>query len=99
MPAKKYHCTNFAACEKALSKEVIEIVEGGEVECELAECRKYLVEIKDRGQLPNVAKKAGLAAAVVFVVGSLGYYLWPSSPSPEAAEAMLTEYFPNLPPN
>jgi hypothetical protein len=97
MPSKKYRCTNFAACDRALSKEIIEIPEGGEPDCENADCRKYLVEIQEGARSKGLAKKVGLAVAGLAVIGGLGFFLWPSSPNPEAADTMLTEYFPSLP--
>ena len=97
MPSKKYRCTNFAVCDKALSKEIIEIPEGGEPDCENADCRKYLVEIQESGHAKGLVRKAGTAVAALAVLGVAGYFFWPSSPNPAAADTMLTEFFPNLP--
>jgi hypothetical protein len=97
MPSKKYHCTNFAVCDRALSKEIIEIPEGGEPDCEHADCRKYLVEIQEGGPMKGIAKKVGLAVAGIAILGILAFFLWPSSPSPEKADTMLSDFFPYLP--
>ncbi len=97
MNSTKYHCTNFAACDRALGKQVVEVAEGEEPDCENAGCRKYLIPVKEGATSKGLARKVGLIAACVAVLGGTVFFIFPSSPNPEAANAALTEYFPELP--
>jgi len=95
MPAKKYTCTNFANCDAALSKQVIEIEEGEEVVCPSCSGAKTLVpQGAGAGKGGGPPKGVWIAAGVLVVVMVLGWMLWPEAPRDPAA--MLTEFFPRL---
>src|SRR5712691_7150799 len=96
MPSRKYTCTNLANCDKALSKEVIELEDGDDQVC--PECKSKVVVATTRNGTPNGTKKKLIFGAVgVLVVGLGTYLLWPSGPTPEQVDPMLTEYYPTLP--
>lgn len=98
MATQAYHCTNFANCDKALTKELIEIDGGEEFSCATAgpDCvKKYLQPANGVAEKP---KWLPIAAAVagVLVIGALAYLFWPSGPQPQVAESMIGDYFPRL---
>ena len=95
MAAKKYTCTNFANCDAALSKQVIEIEDGEDVVCPSCTGAKTLVPERGgagKGGGPPKGVLIGAGALVVVVV--LGWMLWPDAPRDPAA--MLTDFFPRL---
>lgn len=100
MATKKYKCTNFAACDLALSKEIIEIEEGEEIVCPGCHGPNSLAPLDPRprnGPGDSIRKKALVGAAAVAALGLLTWVFWPSSPNPELANAMLSDFFPALP--
>lgn len=102
MAVKKYKCTNFANCDKALTKEVIEIEDGEEFSCPAnePECQKKFLQPAAGGGGSTggggVPKAAIIGVAAVVLIGALLYFLWPASPNPDAANAMITDFFPRL---
>jgi hypothetical protein len=95
MAAKKYTCTNFANCDAALSKQVIEIEDGEEVVCPSCTETKTLVpEGAGKRKTGGPPKRALIAAAMLVALVVLGWILWPDAPRDPAA--MLTEFFPRL---
>lgn len=103
MAAKKYKCTNFANCDKALTKEIIEIEDGEDFSCPAneSECqKKYLQPASGGGGGSTggggVPKAAMIGIAAVVLIGVLVFLLWPAAPDPEAANAMITDFFPRL---
>jgi len=106
MAVKKYKCTNFANCDKALTKEVIEIEDGEDFSCPAneSECqKKYLQPASGGGGGGStggggggIPKVAIIGVAAVVVIGALLYFVWPASPDPDAANAMITDFFPRL---
>jgi hypothetical protein len=97
MPATKYLCTNFANCDAALSKSVIEIEEGEEAVCPTCKGAKTLVPAGNGGSTGGGRSKRPLvigAAAVLAIL--LVWVLWPSGPNPDLATSMMTDFFPRL---
>ena len=90
MPAKKYTCTNFADCDKALGREVLEIAEGAEPDCPHADCRKYLIEVKDQSPVGKWIKPAGIALSVVVVVGGLFFWSNATKSPPRSSNCNTT---------
>jgi hypothetical protein len=97
MPARKYICTNFANCDAALSKQVIEIEEGEDPVCPTCGDAKSLApsEKSGSGGGSGVPKGLLIGGAVVLLI-ALGWLVWPSGPRPETAQAMLEDFFPRL---
>jgi len=100
MPAKKYKCTNFANCDTALSKEVIEIEDGEDVVCPTCKQPKSLLPAEAGspkaaagGSSPLKWVLIGVGAVVVI---ALVWMLIPSGPKPEVASAMMLDFFPRL---
>lgn len=86
MAAKTYRCTNFANCDKALTKDLIEIADGEEFSCPSGEpeCQKKYLQLAGGGgggAKGGPPKMAIVGVAAVLVLGALGYFLWPSSPT------------------
>jgi hypothetical protein len=100
MAAKKYKCTNFANCDAALSKEVIEIEDGEEVVCPTCKEPKSLLPAEadsaKTGTGGSSPMKRVLIGVGVVAVIALAWMLIPSGPRPEAASAMVLDFFPRL---
>lgn len=102
MPAKRYSCTNYGVCERAVPGKYLEATDGNVAGCDDSNCSRYLSEVKGgagggaAGGGPRTKLLVGLAAGVV-VVGLSLYLLMPSPPDPQRAEQLLSDYFPNLP--
>jgi hypothetical protein len=99
MPTTKYLCTNFAGCNKAIEREVIEIEDGEEPLCPEKECGCKLEPIRKPGPM-KIPKWLFAALAVVLVTVGLGFWLahQPAKPNPAAADKMLSDFYPQLPP-
>jgi tetratricopeptide (TPR) repeat protein len=81
MATKKYRCTNLAACDKALSQEILEVPEGQELVC--TECGKPLEVIPDGdpgGRRKKVLILAG--AFLTLIAGVATWALWPRNQYP-----------------
>jgi|GraSoiStandDraft_32_1057276.scaffolds.fasta_scaffold932015_1 hypothetical protein len=100
MPSRKYKCTNVAGgCEHAFTKELIELEEGAEFECpsKLSGCSAQEITGKsEKGPGWPVWKKAAVAAGVVAALGVGATTLIPKTPDPDAANQMLSDFFPGL---
>jgi|SRR5690242_13770302 hypothetical protein len=97
MPVNKYNCTNFANCDAALSKEVIEIEDGEEVVCPTCKQPKTLAPLGSSGPAKGGRRKGLLVGGIVVVAAvMLVWMLWPSPPRPELASSMLTDFFTRL---
>jgi hypothetical protein len=97
MAANKYTCTNFANCDAALSKEVIEIEDGEDVICPSCKQPKSLVPVGSAGPAKGGKRKGLLIGGIAVVaVAMLVWMLWPSSPKPDLAASMLTDFFTRL---
>lgn len=101
MPGKPYKCTNFANCDKALTKELIEIGEGEDFACpsSVPDCQaKYLQPAarSEAAAATSLPKPLLFGAAGLLVVALVAFFLWPSQPDPELANTMITDYFPRL---
>jgi hypothetical protein len=98
MPVVKYRCTNLAGgCIKALVREVIEISEGQEAICPNSDCGWKLEAISLGVRFPKWIYAA--AAAVIVVIGLSIWVAMPSpiKPKPDAAQKMLSDFYPQLP--
>ena len=88
MAVKKYKCTNFANCDKALTKEVIEIEDGEEFSCPAnePECQKKFLQPAAGGGGSTggggVPKAAIIGVAAVVLIGALLYFVWPTPLAP-----------------
>lgn len=100
MPSRKYKCKNVAGgCEHAFTKDIIEIEEGVEFECpsKLKACEaEEITNVKQAGPGWPVWKKAAVAVVVVGVLGGGTALLMHKTPDPDAANQMLTDFFPGL---
>ena len=99
MAAKTYRCTNYGDCDLALNKEIVEIEEGDDVVC--PSCSKNSLVAADSqgtGGGQGSLKKLVVIGAAVVVVALVVWVFWPSSPDQDQANALLTEFFPKLPP-
>jgi hypothetical protein len=95
MASKKYTCTNFANCDAALAKQVIEIEDGEEAVCPACNSPKSLVSASGPSRSGGARNKTPLiAAGALLAVVLIGWLVWPSAPRDPAA--MLTEFFPRL---
>jgi hypothetical protein len=105
MITKSYKCVNFANCDKALTKELIEISDGEEFSCPAGESdcqRKYLKPTTSGGKYQvgggGRVRKAVLVGVVgLLVLGSVAYLLFQGplrGPDRNLAEGMITDYFP-----
>jgi hypothetical protein len=99
MPTTKYRCINFAGCNKAIEREDIEIEDGEEPICSEKDCGCRLDPVHKPGA-PEVPKWIFAAIAVVLVAVGLSFWiLHPSQrPNPAAADKMLSDFYPQLPP-
>jgi hypothetical protein len=97
MPAKKYRCTNFANCDAALGKEVIEIEDGEDVVCPTCKAANTL-EAEGGGGAPGKKPPKRLLVVAAGVAGAaiLAWLLWPGGPDPGLASSLLTDFFPRL---
>ncbi len=103
MAAKKFTCTNFANCDAALSKQVIEIEDGEDVLCPSCKGTNTLVAAGGAGGGTAAAggsggskKKLIIAALAVVVIALAVWVFWPSSPNRELANTMLGDFFTRL---
>jgi len=99
MPVVKYRCTNIAGgCMKALEREVIEIEEGQEPVCPNSDCGWKLEAVPQGGHIPKWVYAAVVTALVV--IGLTAWLAFPSAvkPNPAAADKMLSDFYPQLPP-
>ncbi|MDX1982855.1 MAG: hypothetical protein SFV51_21475 [Bryobacteraceae bacterium] len=102
MAAKKYKCTNFANCDKALTKDLIEIEDGEDFTCPSgeSECQKKYLQAAGAGGGTGggggVPKAAIAALAGVLAIAALAFFLWPKSPDPDLANTMIMDFFPRL---
>ncbi len=85
-------CRNYGDCDKAGSKEIIEIGQGEPFEC--PECHSPLTEVNEQGKViskdkPKGKKKRSKISPVIYIVGAvililLGFVIWwicqPSAP-------------------
>ena len=103
--AKTYKCTNFANCDKALTKELIEISDAEDFSCPAgeSECQKKYLQPADGfggggGKTPpgGIPKPLLWGAVGLVVIGTFGFFMWPSSPNQPLADSMITEFFPRL---
>jgi hypothetical protein len=101
MAAKKYVCTNFANCDAALSKQVIEIEDGEDPVCPACGKPNTLVPaggVKSGGgnKTGGLPKSILIAVAALILLGIIGFLLWPKPPNPELANSMIADFFPRL---
>lgn len=96
---KKYRCINFGGgCNRALGHEVLEIEDGQEAICPEVDCGSKLESVVP-GKF-RVPKWAYAAAAVVLLAIGIGSWITAppkSKPNPDAAEKMLSDFYPQLP--
>jgi len=102
MPVKKYKCKNVAGgCEHAFTKDIIEIEEGVDFECpsKLSSCGAEEITGKpEAGPAWPAWKKAAVVGGALAVLGVGTAALMHKSEDPDAANQMLTDYFPGLKP-
>lgn len=77
-------CRNYGDCDKAGSKEIIEVGQGESFEC--PECHSPLTEVNEQGKViskdkPKGKKKRSKISPVVYIVGAvililLGFVIW-----------------------
>ena len=101
MPGKAYKCTNFANCDKAFTKELIEIGEGEDFACPsgVADCQSKFLQAAARSEAAaagGLPKPLLFGAAGLVAIALLAFFLWPSQPDPELANTMITDFFPRL---
>lgn len=99
MPTTKYRCVNFGGCNKALEREDIEIEDGQEPICPGENCGLKLEPIRKPGP-PRVSKWIFAVVAAILISLGLAVWLSHSSPNanPDAADKMLSDFYPQLPP-
>ncbi len=90
MPTTKYRCTNFAACDKALAREDIEIEDGEEPICPEKDCASTLVPIPP--STLRVPKWIFAVVAAVLIASGMGFWLLRQSPKVNPAVAEKTEH-------
>ena len=98
MPTTKYRCTNFATCNKALEREEIEIQDGEDPICPEKDCGSRLEPVRIPGRrFPKWV--FAVSAAVLVVIGLFVWLAIPATPrpNPDAAEKMLSDFYPQLP--
>jgi DNA-directed RNA polymerase subunit RPC12/RpoP len=96
MPAQEYKCTNFAGCDKALTKEVIEIEQGQDLVC--PGCNQETLEpLKGPDNGRKVPLRLMAIAGAVVAVLLLVWLFWPASPNADLANKMLSDFYPQLP--
>jgi osmotically-inducible protein OsmY len=96
MAAIKYKCVNFAGCDKALERDIIELEAGEEPVCTNPDCRMKLEPVRTKTQGPSNWWKYGLCALILLGLGIVIF--WPRSPSkrpPAIITAPITP--PSLP--
>ena len=97
MATKKFRCTNFANCDLALSKELIEIEEGEDLVCPGCQDAKSLSPVDAASTSPRgLPRTLLLVAGAVLLVAVASWVFWPASPDPAKADSMLSDYFPRL---
>jgi osmotically-inducible protein OsmY len=79
MAVTQYKCTNFAECDKALGREVIEIEDGEEAICPEPECGAKLEPIKKQS-VGGRSKLLLPAVALLCLIGLVVWLLIPNKP-------------------
>jgi osmotically-inducible protein OsmY/DNA-directed RNA polymerase subunit RPC12/RpoP len=86
MATTQYKCLNFAACNKALEREVIEIEDGEELIC--PECESKLLPVKEKK--PSGPPKWLIPLVVLLCVAGLAIWLLIPSPKPKPSAPTAT---------
>ena len=92
MADKTYKCTK-TNCDNGLLGTSFAIEAGSDEVC--PECGEKAVPVIIKKPVRLEALAA--SGAVVAVIAVVAFAFWPTGPSPEQAQAMLTEFFPGLP--
>jgi osmotically-inducible protein OsmY len=97
MSTTKYLCTNFAGCNKALEREVIEIEDGEEPICPEKDCGCNLDPVKKTGPV-KIPKWVFAVVAVVLLAAGLGFWLTHQPAKSNPAPKLNTHVVPPPPP-